>query len=114
MKYKVIKPFLGGSEVGTVLEVNSDNLWRNMAYTTGDCSPIELQLLLDSGYIEEVDGKWVPKEREKVWFISVQGIPYEACWGTDDVRMLTGCYPTESDALKARDAIKECLKNLNV
>lgn len=115
-KYKVIKQFPGGPEVGTVLDTReSDGFLKNL-YEDYYASPVETMVLLDGGYIEEVDGKWKPDLGEKYWFIGREGTVGWSYWEEDETdkarERFLGIYQTEAEALKARDAIAELLKNL--
>lgn len=113
MKYKVIKQFLGGSKVGTVLEEQGQNanFLTDGAYVY---SGVEIQLLLDGGYLEEHTGKWTPKEHEVYWYILGTGrvgdtVNTDGEW---DKKTITfgNCYPTEEAATEARDAIAAFVK----
>lgn len=100
MKYKVIKEIFDGPEVGMNLTIHDH---------PGLIAGATIQLLLDGGYIVEEDGKWKPKMefRECDTCRAKPGSPI----------LCSGCLHNRAvieDALKARDAIREALKNLEV
>lgn len=117
MQYKVIRKFLGGPELGTVLETTDRGELHIREATQADryIVPSSMQLLLDGGYIEEVEGKWKPGVGHGYSYIDEFG-RIKACVRSDvndDRRIEFGNYfETPNKALKVRDAIKELLKQI--
>lgn len=109
LKYKVLKPFINGPEVGEIMELTYD--------PNSSLSGVTIQLLLDGGYIVEEHGKWKPDPDEWYWTISgsLEVCNFRNNSSSDLEKIRVGnCFRTKADALKARDAIQETLKNLQV
>ncbi len=106
-KYKVIKKFLGGYEKGFYLELDIDLMtWEEKA---------SMQFLLDSGYIEESNGKWKPEWGHEYWIVDtfgdVAGSTYSS--SVDELRFgFNNCFRTKEEAEHARDLIREALKGI--
>lgn len=95
-KYIVKKKFLGGPEAGTVLEkIQIRHRIDFLTDKVSDVNPIEMQFLLDSGYIAEEEGKWGPEFMECDTCRAKPGSPI----------LCSGC-------LHNRDAIKKLLESL--
>ena len=108
-------------KVGEVLDV--DSVRGYLTYMIGPMSeafinPHEIALMIDRGFLEESDGKWMPMSGEKYWFIETKHtgnfLVSRENWysaGEDVERLKIGnCFQTKELAEAKLVEIKEVLR----
>ncbi len=111
MRYIVKKKFLGGPDLGEELDIDITSGSR----IGGIPIPLFIQSFVDSGYIEESNGKWKPEWGHEYWIVDtfgdVAGSTYNS--SVDESRFdLGNCFRTKEEAEHARDIIREALKGI--
>lgn len=108
-KYIVKKAWEGMKE-GDELELHLGNHLRYASLATKwDIAPHEIALLLHTGFIEEVNGKWKPKHGDRYFYLDTIG-EFSVCrWQGDEVDLyrlsIGNVHRTEEEAIKYRDRL---------